>query len=335
MSPDHIRSPLRGALYALLAAGLFGINGSVSKVVIAAGLNPAQVTLLRVLATAVLSGTWLAIAGRRHFAITRRELASFALLGIGGLAMVQWLYSVAISVLPVGVALLFEYTAVILVALTAWLVFGERIGARLWWAIGAVLMGLAVVAQVWDSQLQPLGVIAALGAAVAFAFYFLAGERGVAKKHPLAVAFWASTFATLFWAFFSGWWTIDATLLSRSVSLSGALEAVVLPLWVPVAYILTLGSFAPFVLLFMALSHTSATAVGIAASSEVLFAFAVAWVWLGERLSALQVAGAVVVFGGIVVAQTARYSTTAPLEPPAVGEIPQPGTSSDLPYLSI
>lgn len=320
MSPDHIRSPLRGTSYALLAAALFGVNGSASKVVIAAGLNPAQVTLMRVVATAVLSGIWLAIAGRRHFLVTRRELAALALLGIAGLAMVQWFYSVAISLLPVGVALLFEYTAVILVALTAWLVFGERIGARLWWAIGAVLIGLAVVAQVWDSQLRPLGVLAGLGAAVAFAFYFLAGERGVAKKHPLAVAFWASTFASAFWALFSGWWNINPALFTEQISLSGAFESVVVPLWAPLLFVIALGSFAPFVLLFMALRHTSATAVGIAASSEVLFAFAVAWVWLGESLTALQVAGSAVVFVGIVLAQTARQSSTAALEPPAVGE---------------
>jgi len=78
------------------------------------------------------------------------------------------------------------------------------------------------------------------------------------------------------------------------------------PLWCPLVYILTLGSFAPFVLLFVALRHTPATAVGIAASSEVSFAFTVAWVRLGERLSLLHVAGSIVVFAGIVLAQTSR-----------------------------
>ena len=304
----------------MLAAALFGVNGSVSKVVIAEGLSPAQVTLMRVVATAVLSGVGLAFAGRRHFAVTRRELAALALLGVGGLAMVQWLYAVAISKLPVGVALLFEYTAVILVALTAWLVFGERIGARLWWAIGAVLVGLAVVAQVWDSRLSPGGVVAGLASAVAFAFYFLAGERGVAKKHPLVVAFWASSFASAFWALFSGWWDIDPALFAHHVSLTGSLDTVVVPLWMPLTYVLTLGSFAPFVLLFMALRHTSATAVGIAASSEVLFAFIIAWLWLGENLSALQVAGSALVFVGIVVAQTARRTPTHAVLAPA--EVP-------------
>lgn len=70
----------------------------------------------------------------------------------------------------------------------------------------------------------------------------------------------------------------------------------------------------------MALRHTSATAVGIAASSEVLFPFVVAWLWLGENLSPLQVAGSALVFVGIVVAQTVRrtphQSVLAPAEVP-------------------
>ena len=45
---------------------------------------------------------------------------------------------------------------------------------------------------------------------------------------------------------------------------------------------------------------------GIVASSEVIFAFVVAWLWLGEKLDALQLVGAAVVLAGIILAQTAR-----------------------------
>ena len=90
------------------------------------------------------------------------------------------------------------------------------------------------------------------------------------------------------------------------MSLTGALDDVHVPLWVPTLWVITLGAFAPFVLSFAALRHLSATAVGILASSEVLFAFVVAWVWLGETLIAVQIAGAALVLAGIVVAQTAR-----------------------------
>ena len=299
-------SAARGALFALSGAVLFGANGSVAKVVIGAGVTATQLTVMRSLSTVVLAGLWLAMTDRSHFTPRPRELAGFAALGIGGLAMLQWLYAAAISMLPVGVGLLIEYTAVILVALTAWLVFKEKVHARLWLAIAAVLTGLAVVAQVWDSHLKPMGVLAAVGAAVSYAFYFLAGEKIVAKRPPVAVAFWAAVFASAFWLIFSGWWNIEPAALARHVSLTGALESVVVPVWLPLLWVLTLGSFAPFVLSFAALKHLSATAVGILASSEVLFAFAVAWLWLGETLDALQVAGALVVLAGIIVAQTAR-----------------------------
>lgn len=300
------RSPLKGAVFALGGAVLFGANGSVAKVVIGTGLSAVHLTMLRSLATVVLAGLWLALSDRSQFRINGREALGFAALGIGGLAMLQWLYAAAISLLPVGVALLIEYTAVVLVALTAWLVFKEKVHPRLWLAIAAVLTGLAIVAQVWDSHLNGLGVLAASGAAVSYAFYFLAGERTVSKRPPLAVAFWAAVFSSALWAVFSQWWTIDIAVFTHRVSLTGALEDIVTPMWLPLLWVLTLGSFAPFVLSFLALKHLNATAVGILASSEVLFAFVVAWLWLGETLTPVQVTGAALVLMGIVIAQTAR-----------------------------
>ena len=322
MTARSARSPARGAMYALTAAALFGFNGSVAKVVIEAGLTPAQVTVMRSAATVILAGGCLVVTGRAHFRISGREVAGFALLGIAGLAMLQWLYAAAISLLPVGVALLIEYTAVIMVAVFAWLVFKERVHPRLWLAIGAVLVGLSIVAQVWDSHLRPLGVLAACGAAVSYTFYFLAGERRVAARPPLAVAFWAALFATAFWGLFSAWWRIDPGLLGSTVSLTGSLAEVHVPVWVPLLWVVTLGAFAPFILSFSALKHLNATAVGILASSEVLFAFAVAWVWLGEKLTAIQVAGAALVLVGVIVAQTARERRADRPTPESPTEVP-------------
>lgn len=134
----------------------------------------------------------------------------------------------------------------------------------------------------------------------------------------MAVAFWAAVFASGFWAIFSGWWRLDPALLTERISMEGALAAVVLPLWAPLIWIVALGGFAPFVLIFMSLRHVNATAAGILASSEVLFAFLVAWLWLGETLDAVQLAGAAVVLVGIVVAQTAREART----PEVPAEVP-------------
>jgi drug/metabolite transporter (DMT)-like permease len=238
--------------------------------------------------------------------VTVRQLLALVTLGVVGVAMLQWTYAVAIGMLPVGITLLLEYMAVLIVAVVAWAVFKERVKARLWGAIGCVLVGLAVVARVWDSDLNPTGVLFALAAATALAIYFLGGERLVGGSSAMAVAFWAMSSATVFWLLFSGWWNLDPAIFAEPVSLQGNLDAIELPLWVPLLWTMILGSFAPFFFSLLALRYLSATAAGIVATAEVIFAFLFAWLWLGEGLAGIQIAGAAVVLVGIVLAQTSR-----------------------------
>lgn len=295
-----------GYLYALLAALLFGANGSVTKVILEAGLSATQLTQFRVLGTAVISGILLVVFDRSAFRLDRRQLLVMVVLGIFGVALLQSTYAAAVQLLPVGIALLLEYLAVLMVAVIAFFFLKEKVRARLWAAIAFVLLGLALVAEVWSSRLDPLGVTLALVAAASLTIYFLVGERQVQATSPLAVAFWTMTAASVFWAFLSGWWTLEPSDFLTVSSLGGGLDAVEVPLWVPLAWNVLLGSFAPFYLSFLALRHLSATAAGVVAASEVIFAFLVAWLWLGEELGLVQLVGAGVVLAGIVLAQTAR-----------------------------
>ncbi|MBX3068138.1 MAG: EamA family transporter [Cryobacterium sp.] len=295
-----------GYILALCAALLFGTNGSVTKVVIGAGLEPAQLTLFRVGGTALFAALFLIFRNRAAFKVSRRQLLRLIILGIFGVALLQYSYAVAIGLLPIGITLLIEYTAVLMVAIVAFFFFKEKVRPRLWIAIGLVLVGLAVVAQIWASELLPFGVLMAFGAAVCLAIYFLLGEREVGKSSAMSVAFWTMSTSTVFWLIFSGWWRINPALFVTPVSLNGNLDAIHLPLWVPLAWNVVLGSFVPFYLSLLALKYLTATAAGIVASAEVIFAFLVAWIWLGETLNPVQIAGAAVVLPGIVLAQTAR-----------------------------
>jgi drug/metabolite transporter (DMT)-like permease len=295
-----------GYLFGLLAALLFGANGSVTKVVLESGLSATQVTLFRTLGSFLIAGALLLVLDRRAFRLPLKQIGVMAVLGVFGMALLQVTYAVAVQLLPVGIALLLEYLAVLVVAVIAFVFFKERVRPRLWVAIGLVLVGLVVVAQIWSSTLDPFGVLMALAAAATLSIYFLVGERQVAATSPLVVAFWTSGFAALFWAFFSGWWELQPAVLAHPVSLTGNLEGVVLPLWLVLAWLVVMGSFLPFLLSFAAIGRLRATAAGVVASSEVIFAFVVAWIWLGEQLSFTQLLGAAVVLTGIVLAQTAR-----------------------------
>jgi drug/metabolite transporter (DMT)-like permease len=280
---------------------LFGANGSVTKVTMEAGLSPAQVTEFRLVGTAIIAGLVLLVIDRSAFRLPRSQWPVMLVLGVVGVALLQATYAAAVLILPVGIALLLEYTAVLMVALVAYFILKEPVKARLWIAIGFVLIGLAVVAQVWASTLDVLGVVLALAAAVCLAVYFLVGERQVARISPLAVSFWTMTIAAVFWSFVSGWWELSPSILSTPVDIGGAAGVVEVPMALPLAWNVLLGSLS-----LAALRHLPATAAGIVASSEVIFAFAVAWLWLGETLDAVQIIGAAIVLVGIILAQTAR-----------------------------
>jgi len=295
-----------GYVYALLAAVLFGANGSVTRVVMESGLTALQLTQFRVLGTAIIAGAILLVVDRGAFRLTGRKLLVMLVLGIAGVALLQATYALAIQLLPIGITLLIEYLAVLIVPIIAFFFLKEKVRARLWVAIGLVLVGLVFVAQIGSGSLNPVGVLMALAAAASLTIYFIVGERQVGATSPLAVAFWTTGIASVFWAFFSGWWQIDPAIFGEQVSLSGNLAAIVVPVWMPLAWNVLLGSFAPFLLSFFALKHLSATAAGVVAASEVLFAFVVAWLWLGEGLDGVQIIGASIVLVGIILAQTAR-----------------------------
>ena len=297
-----------GYIFALLAAALFGLNGSVTKVMMESGLDALQVTQLRVVGAALISGAILLFVSPRSFRLPKTQILPITVMGIVGVALLQATYALALELLPVGIALLLEYTAVPMVALVAFFFFKERVRRRLWIAIGFVMVGLAVVGQVWASTLNSLGVMWGLAAAITLATYFLVGERQLQTISPLALLFWTMTISTVFWSFLSGWWRIPPGIFATPVSLQGSLESMTVPLWVLLAWNVSMGSFLPFLLSLAALKRLSATAAGIAATSEVAFAFVFAWLWLVETLSSFQTMGALFVLAGIAIAQTARRS---------------------------
>src|SRR5207237_10106697 len=117
-----------------------------------------------------------------------REVVLILAFAVTGVALVQFLYFVAIDRLPVGIALLLEFTAPVLVALFARFGYHEHVRPRMWLGIAFSLGGLALVAEVWDGlTLDAVGVLAGFGAALSLATYFLVGEHSVSLDPPLQV----------------------------------------------------------------------------------------------------------------------------------------------------
>ncbi|HEU0337023.1 MAG TPA: EamA family transporter [Gaiellaceae bacterium] len=297
-----------GYAMVLVAAALFAINGVVSKVILAGGeIDPKRLTELRSTGAFLgLAVVLLAFAPSR-LRVSREELPLLVFYGICGFALVQWSYFVAIERLPVGIALLLQFTAPVLVAL--WARFGrhERVRRRVWAALALTLVGLTLVSQAWlGLTLDGVGVAAALLASVSLAIYFVVGEHGVGLRDPLSLVCLAFLVAALFWAAVQPWWSFPFGALTEPTSLFGNLADVSLPVWLLALWMIGPGTIVPFALSIGALRHLPATIVGVAATAEPPLAALAAYLWLDETLAAMQVVGGLVVLLGIGLAQTAR-----------------------------
>lgn len=300
--------------YLLVAAGalLFVVNAGVSRVIQAAGVASATLTTVRCTGTAVvLVAIVLARGERLRLPRGWREIAVVIGFGITGVALVQWLYFVAIDRLPVGIALLLEFTAPVLVALFARFVYREQVRNRMWLGIGLSLGGLALVAQVWDGlALDAIGVLAGFGAAVSLATYFLLGEHSVSDESPLHVLTEAFVVAAVFWNLIRPATGLFDTDLTASRSLGGTLVGLHAPLWLLLAWMILLGTVAPFLAELSALRHLTATEVTLIGMVEPVGATVLGWLWFSENLTGAQVGGIALVLAGIALSQTARIVRT-------------------------
>jgi len=303
------RRPAVGITAVSFAALMFGFNASTVKIILGTEISPEQLVLFRATITALMAGLVLLFTNRKAFKVTLKELPVLVFYGIFGIALMQWSYSNAVSLLPISVALLIEYTAIVIVPLVSLLLFKEKVRPRLWFGIAAVLIGLAIVSNLWNSSLNPIGVAWAFMAAVCLSIYFLIGEHTQRKRDAMSTLFYTFAVASVFWAimnFINPAKMIDINLV---FNLGGNLSGISMPVWAGLLWIGIMGSFIPMLLDYIALGNLSATAVGVIATAETVFATIFAWAWLNESMTTLEVIGGLIVVAGIILAETSRTNS--------------------------
>jgi drug/metabolite transporter (DMT)-like permease len=309
--------PAIGIAMIVVSVTLFAVNGTIAKLVLRAGIDAPQLATMRATGAAVALCVVALALRPRTMRVTRAELPMLAVYGLAGFLLVPLLYLVAIGRMAVGLALLLEYLATIMVALWARFVQRRPVRNRLWLGLALAVGGLACVAEVWgDPGLDPVGVAAGLTAAVLLAAYFLLGAHGVQRRDSLSLTAWAFLFAAIGGSVLRPWWNFpfdDFDL--RTALLAG--------------YVVILGTTVPYLLLAGALTHLPATSVSIISMLEVVIAAAVAWVVLDEALPPVQLVGGLLILIGIVLAETARIRVS-PTDPAEAMAGPATGPATEL-----
>src|SRR5215213_9930880 len=130
-----VRRPALGYAMVALAATLFAVNGTVSKIILGSGIDSGQLTAVRCADALVGLALIAAMTAPTSLRVHARELPLLVALGVGGLALVQWSYFYAIHRVAIGVVLVIQFVGPILVALWARFVYGEHVRDRVWVAL--------------------------------------------------------------------------------------------------------------------------------------------------------------------------------------------------------
>src|SRR3954451_1755881 len=285
-----------GLALALLSAATFGTSGAFASSLIATGWTPGAAVSVRVgIAAIVLTvPALIQLRGLRPpMGRSSRMVASYGVVAVAG---AQLCYFNAVQHLSVAVALLLEYAGVLLVVGWLWARHGHR--PRRLTVIGAVvaIAGLGLVLDLLGNyDVDGVGVLWALGAAVGLAVYFVV-SAGVRDPLPPLVVAWGGLSVGAIALGVAGVAGVLPLHASRApVTLHGAQVS-----WlVPVLGLALVAAVVAYVAGIAAARLLGAKVASFVGLTEVLFAVLFAWLMLGQRLDAVQVVGAVLVVGGI------------------------------------
>ncbi len=245
----------------------------------------------------VFGAITLAFTRRDLLAVRRADLPFLALFGLLGVLAVQLVYYEAIQRIPIGVALVIEYTAPLLI-LGFWRLRGRHVGLGLWLAGVLTLVGCYFVVGAYDAQLREVNAVGALLAsvdAVILAAYFLLTERLVRRYSSWALLCIGFGTAGLAWSVARPPWTLPWSTLSGEIG------------WY-VLGVVFIATVIPYLFSVGAVRLIPAARVGLTSTAEPVIAAIAAWLLIGQSLEALQVVGGVIVMIGILVAQSVRLS---------------------------
>ncbi|MFZ2446126.1 MAG: DMT family transporter [Syntrophobacteraceae bacterium] len=290
--------PRRGYVYVIIAALLWAASGASGKFLFHRGVTPFELVQMRVTLSALCLFVFLLALKPGLLKISKRDLLYFAVLGISGMAMVQFTYFYTISKINVAVAILLEYFAPVFIAV--WYAFSapDKLTRTTLFALLVSIAGcyLAVGAYNVDLLAQnKVGIAVGICSGLSYGWYAIYGEKGMRKYDPLTVVFYALAFAALFWNTFL--FPLDA--FRRSYS---PVE------WFWVFYIVVFGTVVPYGLYSEGISLVRSTRASVTATLEPIAAGFLAFFFLGENLAPLQILGGVLVIASVILFQVGRES---------------------------
>ena len=267
------------------AAAGFGTIGIFGEV--AASIDLALSTLLPVrftVATVAVCG--VAVARGWSLPAARRDRLAALSLGVV-YTLMTLAYFVSLRTLTAGLATVVLYTYPAMLVVLSAAALDEAITSRKAVAVGCATAGVALVAGTGAAGAEPVGVALALASAACYAAYTAGSRHVVPRATPEGVMVGVLVGTTLSMALYG---VLDGGL---AVPTGGDEWAVVLGIAV-------VSTVAPHLLFYEGVSRLEAGRVGVVSTVEPVVAVVLGAVLLGERVTAVTIAGGALVLGGVI-----------------------------------
>jgi len=266
-----------------------------------------------------------ALAARPMLRLGRKDLAFFVLYGLV-LSVFNALWTISISLNGAAVATVLVYSSPAFTALVEWRLWGDRLDAPKIGAVVLCIAGCVLVSGAYDRaawQVNPLGIVVGLMPGVAFAAYSLLGKassrRGV---NPWTATLYTFAFAAAFLLLVQRPGTL--LWLSRPLAAGAGGWRDALLGW-GVLVLLAVGpTIGGYGLYTVSLTMLPAATANLIVTLEPALTAMLAFLFLGERLTILQLAGGIVILAGVVLLRVSERVANAAraLSPPSRTQSP-------------
>ena len=299
----------RGELYLILGAIFFSMNGVIVTLVLD-HMTTFRLAQVRAIGAFLLLFIFTFIQDRNSLKAERREIPTLVFYGVFGYAMVQLGYFIGIAQgVPLSLVLIIEFTAPIWIVLWIKFIRKSPVAKDMWVAIALSLLGLILVAKVWEGFAFDLfGTLGALGAALALAVYFLMSQSQGTKRSAQAMIVWGFGVSGFFWSIVLPIWNFPTKIFTTNINLQGRFSDYSAPGWLLIAYIIIFGTMVPYLFVVGGIRRLSASTSSVIGMLEPVLAGAFAWIWLSQSWSAIQLLGGAIVLIGVYIADRAKTS---------------------------
>jgi len=297
----------RGEFYLVMGALVFSFNGVISTIVLE-HISPFRLAQVRSIGAFFILLAITLIIDRHSLKAPKKLIPMLAAYGIIGFAAVQAGYFLGIQRgVPLSLVLIVEFTAPIWIALWIKYVRKSFVPASMWGAIALSLLGLVLLAQVWNGlSFDLIGLLGALFSAFALTAYFLIGKSFGTNRSALSLTVWGLGMASLAWISAMPVWKFPFEVFTIDMDLNGVFAGKTLPGWILIAWIIVMGTIVPYLFVIGGLRLLSASTSSVIGMLEPVLAGVFAWIWLQQSWNGIQLIGAAVVLVGVYIADRAR-----------------------------